>query len=492
MRSNKNIVIIGAGLSGLSAAPLLAKDGFHVLVVEKNSNFGGVAGRFLYKGYSFDSGPTWYLMPEVFEYYFSLFKKSHADYYNLIQLDPSYRVFFNKEEWVDIRSDVNHNAGVFDSLEFGGGNKLKQYLAKAEYKYNIAYNEFLYRNYNSIFDFLNKKFLFEGIRLHVFRNLDSYVKKYFKNKKTAQILEFNTVFLGSSPDRIPALYSLMSHADIKKGVMYPQGGIYKLSEALYSLGKEYGVEYFFDHKVERIHIKNNKAISVQTNHDIFEADIVLATADYHHTETELLDKKYQSYSERYWKKRTLAPTAFLMYVAVEKKIPVLEHHNLYLAQNWENHFQAIFKKPSWPDNPSYYIGCPSKTDSTVSPPQCESLFILVPVAPDLDDNEEVKEKFSNAVISHFEELIGEPVKNFIVFKKILSHSNFKTGYNLYKGTSMGLAHTLFQTAVFRPSHKSKKVSNLYYTGHYTHPGIGMPMVIISSQIVSQLIREKHG
>jgi 1-hydroxy-2-isopentenylcarotenoid 3,4-desaturase len=492
MKGKKNIIIIGAGLSGLSAAPLLANQGFNVTVIEKNPGFGGVAGRFSHKNFTFDSGPTWYLMPEVFDNYFALFDKNTSDYYRLINIDPSYRIFFGENDYADIRKDKKHNFAVFEKFEKGGGVKLEEYLKNSEYKYNTACAEFLYRNYNSVFDFLDIRFILEGPRLHLFKNLDSYARKYFKNKRARQILEFNTVFLGCSPEKTPALYSLMSHADMQKGVVYPEGGIYKLPEALFKLGKEYGVRYLFNSAVKKINTKNNKAVSVNTEMDDHKADIVIAACDYHHAETSMLEKKYRIYSEKYWDTRTLAPTAFIVYLGIKKKIKLLKHHNLFLADNWEEHFKSVFDKPSWPDVPSYYIGCSSKTDPDAAPKNCDSLFILVPVAPGLDDNEEIKESFSSSVMAHIEELLGESINNSIVFKKVISHSEFKNAFNYYKGTSMGLAHTLFQTALFRPSHKSKKIHNLYYTGHYTHPGIGMPMAIISSQISARLISEDYG
>lgn len=489
---NNNIVIIGAGLSGLSAAPLLAREGFKVTVVEKNSSIGGVAGSFSSEGFRFDTGPTWYLMPEIFENYFSLFGKSSDDYYKQILLDPSYRIFFSKNDFFDIKKDINYNTDLFERLEKGGGLKLKQYLEKSEFKYNIACNEFLYKDYKSILNFFNKRLIIDGAKLHLLTNLEKYIRKYFKNKKLRQILEFNTVFLGCAPEKTPALYSLMSYADLVKGVTYPEGGIYKFPEALYQLGKEYGVNYIFNNSVKKINVKNNTAESIITETDRIEADIILSTCDYSHLETELLEKKYITYDSKYWEKRTLAPTAFIIFLGIKKKLEALKHHNLFLAENWEKHFDSIFKHPSWPDCPSYYIGCSSKNDPETAPENCENLFILVPVAPGMDDNEDVKGKFSDKVISHFENLVGESICNDIAFRKIISHKDFKTNYNYYKGTSMGLAHTLFQTAVFRPSHKNRKVSNLYFAGHYTHPGIGMPMVVISSQVVSKMITEDFG
>jgi 1-hydroxy-2-isopentenylcarotenoid 3,4-desaturase len=492
MKSKKNVVIIGAGLSGLSAAPLLAYHGFDVTVIEKNPDFGGVAGRFKHKDFIFDTGPTWYLMPEVFENYFALFNKSTSNYYTLKSLDPSYRIFFNRDIYFDIKKDQHHNSAVFDILEKDGGRKLEEYLKNSEYIYNIACNEFLYRDYNSILDFLDKRFLIEGSKLHLFKDLDSYAKKYFQSKKARQILQFNTVFLGCSPDKTPALYSLMSHADMQKGVSYPEGGIYKLPEALFKLGREYGVRYIFNSCVKKINIKNKRAVSVFTDEGEVKTDIVLVSCDYHHAETDLLEKPHRNYNEKYWNSRLLAPTAFIIFLGLKKKIKSLKHHNLFLAENWEDHFKAIFKKPSWPGFPSYYIGCSSKTDPSAAPKNCENLFILVPVAPGLDDNEEIRDSFSSAVVSNIEELLDESIKKYIVFKKVISHREFKSMFNYYRGTSMGLAHTLFQTALFRPSRKSKKAHNLYYSGHYTHPGIGMPMTLISSQNAAMLIKQNHG
>ena len=467
MNSNKKIVIIGAGLSGLSSAALLAKQGFSVTVLEKNEDFGGVAGIIRADGFVFDAGPTWYLMPEVFENYFALFNKSSSDYYNLTHLNTSYRIFFNKKDSVDITRDFNYILEQFENREKGAGNKLKQYLKEAEYKYNTACDEFLYKDYRSIFEFFNKKFLIKGLNLHLMSNLDSYAKRYFKNKKLRQILEFNTVFLGCSPDKTPALYSLMSHADIVKGVSYPQGGIYKLPEALFKLGRDLGVKFYFNNEVKKIKVNAKRAVAVQTDKENHEADIVLVACDYHHAESKLLDEDFRTYNKTYWERKTIAPAAYIIYLGLNKKINSLTHHNLFLAENWEDHFNTVFKKPAWPDCPSYYIGCSSKTDAGTAPPGCDNFFILVPVAPGLDDNEEVREKFSSAVISHIEELLGESINNSIVYKKVTAQRDFINKYNYYKGTSFGLAHTLFQTSIFRPSHKSKKICNLYCTGHYT-------------------------
>ena len=484
---NKKIVIIGAGISGLSLAPLLAKEGFDVTVVDNNKQPGGVANRFQEDGFTFDTGPTWYLMPEIFDRYFSLFGKKSIDYYSLKRLDPSYRVFFQEDDYIDIRNDLEHTKRVFESLEKNGKSRIEEYLARSKYKYNIAIEEFLYKDYKSIKDFFNRRLVIEGIRLNIFHSLDSYAKKFFKELRARQILEFNTVFLGCSPNKTPALYSLMSHVDITEGVYYPKGGIYTLPRSLYSLGREYGVDYLFETSVKKIVVENKRIIGLKTDKDHIPCDILASACDYHHTETELLEPEHRSYTQKYWQKRTLAPTAFLIFLGLNNKIKNIAHHNLYLSSDWDRYFQEIFDCPVWPTKPCYYVGAPSKSDESFAPKGKESIFILVPVAPGLPDTETQREALSNDVIKHFEKLTGQKIQPNIKLKKIFSHKDYIQKYNLFRGTSMGLAHTLFQSAVFRPAHKSRKLCNLYYTGHYTHPGIGMPMVIISSQIVSEII-----
>jgi phytoene desaturase len=258
-------------------------------------------------------------------------------------------------------------------------------------------------------------------------------------------------------------------------------------EALYQLAREHGAEFLLGEEATSITVSQGRATTVKAGNQTIEGDIFLAAVDYRHVEQDLLSPEYRRYSASYWNKRLLAPSAFIIHLGLGKKIPGLEHHNLFLSADWERHFSTIFDKPSWPENPSYYIGCPSKTDPTVCPPNMENIFILVPVAPDLDDTEEMREQFFQAVLRHLERLLGVPMADAVLVKRIVAQRDFRTSHNLYKGTAMGLAHTLFQSALFRPSHRSKKVANLYFSGHYTHPGIGMPMVIISSHIISDII-----
>ena len=488
---NRKVTVIGAGFGGLSAAALLARDGFQVQLLEKNEQTGGRARVWKKNGFVFDMGPSWYLMPEVFDKYFALFNKKTQDYYKLIRLDPNYRAFFGMEKSVDVpaqREAIDH---LFDELTPDGSTKLKEYLDVAQYQYDIAMQEFMYREYRTIFDFFNWKVITKGTKLKIFESFDKFARRYFDDADIRKILEYTVVFLGGSPNNTPGLYSIMSHVDFDLGVWYPCGGIGQLARAFTELAEEQGVEILCNHDVQKIVVESNRAKRVITDKGAFEADIVLVNADYQFAETKLLERRYRSYTHGYWEKKKMGPSAFLIYLGLNKRISGLLHHNLYLDPSWDDHFRSIFDVPAWPESPSYYVSCPSKTDKSVAPPGHENLFVLVPVASGLEDNEPIREKYFNKTIEHLEKLIGENIRDHIVLARTFAHNDFKRAYNAYKGTALGMSHTLLQTAVFRPSHKSKKVDNLFYTGSYNHPGIGVPMVIISSQIVSEQIRRQY-
>ncbi|HTY13189.1 MAG TPA: phytoene desaturase family protein [Candidatus Omnitrophota bacterium] len=487
----KKVLIIGAGCSGLAAAALLAKEGYAVTVVEKNAAPGGRARTLKTNGFTFDLGPSWYLMPEVFENYFARFGKKTVDYYQLKRLDPNYRVFFGDGQ-VDVPADRRKIGELFGRLEPDGGEKLDRFMKSAEFQYRTAMKSFIYRAYRSFFDFFNWEIITKGPRLHIFEGLDRYVRRFFRSDRIRKILEYTVVFLGGSPDNTPALYSIMSHVDFNLGVWYPDQGMGSVVSALNKLGEEQGVKLLLSHNVLRIESENGQAKKVVTDKGVFAADIVLVNADYHHTETELLAPGDVSYSPKYWASRKMGPSAFLIYLGLNKKIKGLLHHNLYLDPSWNEHFKSIFDKPAWPEAYSYYISCTSKTDASVAPPGGEAVFILIPVAAGLVDTPEIRNKMFNLTIAHLEKLLGDEIKDNIVYQQIFAQRAFALAYNAYKGTALGLAHTLFQTAIFRPSHRSKKLKNLYYTGSYTHPGIGVPMVMVSAQIVSDLIRKDHG
>lgn len=486
----KKCIIIGAGFGGLAAAARMAHAGYDVTLLEKNSMPGGRAMVHKQDGFSFDMGPSWYLMPDIFERFFANFSKKSSDYYELTQLSPSYRIYFSTHDYIDMPSKLEDVYTLFDTFEDNGGEKLKKYLKDAEYKYKTAVNEFLYKEYTSISDFISIKIAIEGLKLHVFENMKRYVKRYFTSQKAAKIVQYPLVFLGGSPSNTPAIYSLMSHVDLTLGVWYPQGGMNAVATAIEGIGKEYGAQFIYNTPVQKIEIKEGKKY-VYTGKQRYFADIIINNADYQFSETQLLQPEFQTYPMSYWEKRTLAPSGFILYLGINKKLPQLSHHTLFFDNDWEKHFEDIFTNPQWPEAPSYYICAPSKTDSTVAPEHNENLFILVPVASGLEDTPTIREDYSHKIIEHLCTILDEDIKPNIVTQKSFAHNDFSTLFNAYKGTALGLSHTITQTALFRPSHVSKKVNDLYYVGHYTHPGIGVPMALISADIVVNSIINNH-
>lgn len=486
------IVIIGAGFGGLAAAALLAQDGHDVIVVEKNSLPGGRANKFEANGFSFDMGPSWYLMPDIFENFFKQLGTTPEKEFKITKLDPSYTIYFENER-LDIKADIEENYKTFELLEKGSSKRLKEYLRVAKKQYDVAINKFIYREYLTVFDLLDWQLAKNSTNITVFGNLHNYVSKFFTNEKIRKILEYSMVFLGGAPKNTPALYSIMSHVDLTLGVFYPQGGMHTVAVAMERLAKEKGAKFIYDTEVKKILVQNKNAVGVETNskkkdHKIITADKIIGNGDYHHIETKLLEKQYQTYPEKYWEKRTVAPSGFIMFLGLDKKIKGLTHHNLFLAHDWMKHFNEIFSDPKWPDKPSYYVCAPSFTDPSVAPKGKENLFVLVPVASGLEDTPEIREKYEKRILENLEENLGENITNHIIFKRTFAHKDFSKLYHAYKGTALGLTHTLRQTALFRPLQKSKKVKNLYFVGQYTHPGVGVPMVIISAQIIANMIK----
>lgn len=489
----KDVCVVGGGIGGLAASCFLASSGFDVTLLEKNSSLGGRARAWRESGYLFDMGPSWYLMPEVFESFFRRFNRDRSDYYELNRLSPYYRVFFENGDPVDITGDLSRTFETFETLEAGGAEKLRRYLAEASYKYDVAMKRFLYREYRSVGDFFNRELLTEGLKLHVFQNLDRYVGRFFSDVRARQILQYAMVFLGSSPSNAPALYSIMSHVDMNLGVFFPRGGMTALVEGLARLAGELGVKIRTNAEVTRILTRNGRVSGVAVDEQELPADALLVNADYHHVETDLLPEEHRSYSPRYWRKRVLAPSMFIVYLGLGKKLRSVVHHNLYFSTHWENHFAAIYDRPRWPENPCYYVSCASFDDASVAPDGRENVFFLVPVAPGLNDTDDVRSRFAEGVLDHFESITGERVRDRVEVRRIYSQRDFAGDYNAYRGTALGLAHTLLQTAVFRPAMRSRRLPNLYYAGQYTHPGVGVPMTLIAAQVATErLVREQNG
>ncbi len=487
---SKNIVVIGAGFGGLSAATLLAKNGHQVTVLEQHEMVGGRARVWKDAGFSFDMGPSWYMMPEIYERWFAQFGKTPSDYYQLSRLDPSYRAYFGVDDKVDMPANVEETYKLFESIEPGAGKKLEEYLAQAKYQYDVSMTDFIYKDFNSIFDFFNKRMMTEGRKLHVFEKLSSFTKRYFKNERLRKLLEYSMVFLGGAPDNTPALYSVINHADLNLGVWYPQGGFGAVAHGFQQLAEELGVKFEFNKTVTGFNYADGKITTVKTSDGDFECDLVVANADYHFVDQQLLEPSYRDYSPGWWKRRVVAPSAFIVYVGLDKRVGGLLHHTLFLDQDWTEHFNTIFNKPDWPNQPSFYLCAPSLTDKSVAPEGGENLFFLAPVASGLEDSEEVHDRLKNNLYDRLEKITGQTIRDNIVTERVFSLKDFSGDYNAFQGTGLGLAHTLMQTAYFRPRMRSKKLENLYYVGHHTQPGVGVPMVVISGQIVAEKIAKE--
>ena len=490
--SIKNVVVIGSGFAGLSAATHLANQGYNVSILEKNSTPGGRARKFEAEGFVFDMGPSWYWMPDVFETYFGYFGKKPSDYYDLIRLDPSYSVIFGDNDFMDIPANLGEFRGLLETIEPGVGPKLDEFLKQAAYKYEVGIKDLVYRPSRSIFEFTSPGLLLDMIRMDIFQSMSKHVRKFFKEDKIIRLMEFPVLFLGETAQNIPALYSLMNYADIALGTWYPDGGMHKIIEGMVKLAEEKGVKFFYDAEVTSIDIQNGIAKAVLTKDGRkFDADVVVAGADYNHIDQKVLEPAFRNYDEKYWDKRVMAPGSLLFYLGVDKKLENLRHHNLFFDEPLGPHADAIYTNPRWPEKPLFYASVPSKTDTTVAPEGMENLFLLVPLAPDLEDTEEMREKYYDIIMERLERLTGQEVRSHVIYKRSYAHKDFKTDYHAFKGNAYGLANTLLQTAILKPSLKNKKVKNLYYTGQLTVPGPGVPPSLISGHVVAKEVMKEN-
>ncbi|HWI93270.1 MAG TPA: phytoene desaturase family protein [Flavisolibacter sp.] len=486
---SKKLVIIGAGFAGLSAAAFMAKAGWKVTVVEKNDTAGGRAKQLKAEGFSFDMGPSWYWMPDVFERFFEQFGKKVSDYYELIRLDPSYRMYWQNQA-VDIPANYDELRNLFESIEEGSAEKLDHYLKEAFLKYKIGVQDLVYKPGQSLTEFLDWKIVKNIFKLDVFTSIRSHVAKHFKDERLRQLMEFPILFLGALPQNTPALYSLMNYADIVGGTWYPKGGMFSVVEAMQKLAEEQGARFHFEEEVHEMIIENKKAKKIVTNKGEYEADVIISGADYHFTESQLLSSQYRSYDEAYWEKKALAPSCLLYYVGLNKKLDNLPHHSLFFDVPFEKHADEIYSNPQWPDEPLFYLSVTSKTDDAVAPAGCENLVVLIPVASGLkNDSELLREFYFQKIVHRLEKHANQSITDAIIFKKTFSVSDFETEYHSYKGNAYGLANTLKQTAIFRPSCRSKKVKNLFYTGQLTVPGPGVPPSLISGEVVSKQVQK---
>jgi phytoene desaturase len=484
-RSKKpSVAVIGAGFSGLSAAGLLAQAGYQVDVFEKNAGPGGRAKVLREAGFTFDMGPSWYLFPEVFERWFQALGSTPADQYKLVKLDPQYRVFFDDSTHEDVFQGAERNRETFDRIEPGAGKKLQQYLRDGEIKYSLSVNHFLYKNADSLLDLLKNWELVKRLpTTSAFEPMSWFISRFFRSKKLRQILEYNLIFLGCSPQNAPSLFSMMAHVDMNLGVSYPMGGFGRVVSAMESLCTSKGVRFHYNSPATALYTTGTSITTLKTPTEDITPDYVLATGDYAHCESLLSDPSLRSYSPEYWEKKTPGPSAFLMYLGVKGALPELLHHSFYFSSKWEEHFAEIYDKPQWPSNPSIYINNPTVTDPSVAPPGHQALMILVPIAAGLSDTPELRKRFAAATIQTIQQRCGVNLEDRIVYQKHYCINDFITDYHSHKGNAFGgVANTFLQSSIWRPKNKSSRVSNLFFAGAGTTPGIGMPTAIISGHL----------
>jgi phytoene desaturase len=485
------VAVIGAGFSGLSAAAYLAKDGHEVHVLEKNDSLGGRARQFSTpNGYTFDMGPSWYWMPDIIENFFRDFGYSTSDFYELRPLDPQFEMEF---AYNSLQVPFSYPAlkSLFEKTEAGAGERLDKFMKAAHYKYQTGMQNFVQRPAHSWTEFLRPSLGIKALQLDLLTDFRSYVKKYFTHPQLRAFMEFPVIFLGAPPERIPALYSLMNYGGYVLGTHYPMGGFYEVVKAMHTVGKNLGVRYRLNAEVKAIHTENNKVTSLTINGNLESFDAVIASSDYAHTET-LLPTAYRNYGEEYWKSRTFAPSCLIYYLGISEKIPNLLHHTLFFDSDMDEHIRSIYTTKQWPEDPLFYVCCPSKTDPSVAPEGKENLFLLLPLPLGLADDETLRENYLHKMLTRIEKKTGiQNFKNKIEYSRSYCISDFTQDYHAYGGNAYGLANTLQQTAFLKPKIRNKKLKNLYYTGQLTVPGPGVPPSLISGKIVAkELYHEK--
>ena len=484
---SKTISIIGSGFSSLAASCYLAQQGHDVTVFEKNSTIGGRARQLKKEGFTFDIGPSWYWMPGIFDKFFAHFNKTTSDYYQLDKLSPAYKIFFD-DETITIGDSMDKICNEFERIEPGSSKHLRKFIATAQENYSIAIDKVVLKPGISPFELVTPETI---TRLdQFFKTISGEVRKKFKNPKLISTLEFPVLFLGAKPSKTPSFYSFMNYADFGLGTWHPKGGMYEIIKAMTSLAKELGVVIKTNSPVEKIRVKNNNAIGIVCNGIIIDSDVVLSGADYHHSET-LLDAKHRQYSEAYWNKKTFAPSSLLFYIGFNRKLHNINHHNLFFDTDFERHAEEIYDTPKWPTDPLFYANFPSVTDKSMAPDSCETGFFLIPIAPGIEDTNELRESYFNKIMKRFESLTSQKIKENIIFKESYCVNDFIKDYNSYKGNAYGMANTLMQTAFLRPKLKSKKVKNLFFTGQLTVPGPGVPPSLISGKLVAELINKEN-
>jgi len=492
-QAKKKAIVIGSGVAGLSAAAYLAKGNYEVTILEKNNSEGGRARQFKAEGFTFDMGPSWYWMPDVFEKFYQDFGFTTSDFYELIRLDPSYRVIAKNGEAVEIPANMNELEALFEKFEPGSAERLRKFLKEAAYKYEVGINDLVYKPSLSLMEFADLRLLKGLLKMDVLSNMRKHVRSVVSHPFLQELMEFPVLFLGALPENTPALYSLMNHADFTLGTWYPQGGMYNIIEAFVKVAQAQGAKLCLNQEVLKIVSENGIAKGVQTQTDYFEADVIIGAADYHHIDQHILEPAQRSYSANYWDKRKLAPSCLLYYVGINKRLKNAVHHTLFFDTDFGLHSHEIYTNPKWPSNPLFYASVPSVNDSSVAPEGCENLFLLIPIAPGMEgDTEAIREAYFVKIMNRLEQQLAEPILPHVIYKRSYSVSDFKNDYHAFKGNAYGLANTLDQTAILKPSLKSKKIKNLYYAGQLTVPGPGVPPSIISGKVAAMQVFKEIG
>lgn len=485
------VAVIGSGFSGLSAAAYLSKKGHAVHVFEKNDQAGGRARQLITKnGFRFDMGPSWYWMPDVFERFYNDFGHNSSDFFDLRLLDPAFQIVFGENDTVSIPADFDGLCILFDSIEPGSSVKLRKFMNEAELKYRISFENLIYKPGMSLFEFTSLSSIRHSFRLNIFSSFRKYIRKYFTHPKLLALMEFPVLFLGAMPGDIPALYSLMNYAGLKLGTWYPTGGFKSVVNSMMHICEENGVVFHFNSAVDKILTDRNFVSGITVNGADFACDGIIASADYRHVEQQLLPAKYRNYSAGYWDKKILAPSCLIYYLGIDKKINSLQHHTLFFDEDPDAHARSIYIKPAWPEKPQFYVSCPSRSDPGVAPEGRENVFLLMPIAPGLDDHKHIREKYFRIMLSRLEKFTGEKLEDKIIFKRSYCVKDFIADYNSFRGNAYGLANTLSQTAILKPKIGNHRIRNLYYAGQLTVPGPGVPPAIISGKIASELLTKQ--
>lgn len=488
----KKALIIGSGFAGLAAAASLAHKGYGVTVLEKNEQPGGRARVLTDSGFLFDMGPSFYWMPDVFERFFARFGQKVSDHYDLVRLDPSYSIVFGAGDTWEIPARREHLREFFEGHEPGAGAALDLFLRDAGLKYEMAMGDLVYKPGLSWFEYARPDVLITSLRTKVFRSLRKHVRAHFKSDRLRSLMEFPVLFLGAAPQNTPALYSLMNYADLELGTWYPMGGMGRVVDAMMKVATQQGVEFRMNEAATRIVVDSHARVTgVQTASGTLHADVVVAGADYHHVEQELLSAQHRSYNESYWSKRVMAPSALQFYLGFDRRLDRLAHHTLFFDEPLDLHSSEIYDTPRWPSRPLFYTSCTSRTDSRTAPAGHENLVVLIPVAPGLVDTEAIRQQYFSIVMERLGRHLGFDPKPHLVFQRSYCINDLRADYNAYRGNAYGLANTLMQTGPLRPSVKSKRVKGLYFTGQLSVPGPGVPPALISGQLVADLIQTEH-